>query len=768
MKNILTIVLVWICTNIFANTDKYRLILNDEPATKITVAWNQISGNNPVVYYGTQDFGTNFNAYPNQKTVDRTTNFRGMSNQFARISNLTPNTAYYFVIKDSEGVSERFWFKTAPADRSRLSFIAGGDSRNNPEPRQNANRLVAKLKPNAVLFGGDMTFSDNNTQWQNWFNDWQLTIASDGRMFPIVATRGNHEDSSTIYQLFDTPNTDSYYAITFGDEFFRIYTLNTEISVLGDQKTWLEQDLADNANVYWKSAQYHKPIRPHQSGKSEGVDRYEAWANNFYQHGVKLAIECDSHMVKTTYPVKPSSGFNDNSGFVQSQVDGTVYAGEGCWGAPLRANDDDKSWTRSSGSFNQFKWFFVDEQKIEMKTIKVDNAVNVGEVTNDNPFQTPTNLDIWQMSDGENTVYIYPTVEAEFSPNMVTNFATTQVNLSVDITKGIENVTSVSFYAIDNLGNETMLDTVNSAPYQLETYVPNNGQYTIRAEISTAGESFDIFKTINAGDFTSNTFAGVSQGSNDITQQQDGDMVFDETQLYLGYRTSGGYESTGIRFENVNIPKDAVIDYAYIEFTPSDNKSENAESTITIEDVPDSSPFGSESFNLRDRQKATEELIWTIPEWTTDVVDANTRTPELKNLIQLITEKSDWEQGNAITFSFAPSGVSTSGLLNTRKAYAHENDPTKAPKLVYAFSFESSQWSAVAEVAPGVGVNTEEPQMPLDINGIMRSSVRNADNQLYQCNENLEGAIGYDKKDHTLKVCTQENEKFQWKKVDLK
>ncbi len=94
-----------------------------------------------------------------------------------------------------------------------------------------------------------MTDDDTNGEWQDWFDDWQDTIASDGRMFPIIPARGNHEDvADTIYNLFDTPNTDSYYAITFGNDLIRAYTLNTEISVLGNQKTWLQNDLTSPSN----------------------------------------------------------------------------------------------------------------------------------------------------------------------------------------------------------------------------------------------------------------------------------------------------------------------------------------------------------------------------------------------------------------------------------------------------------------------------------------------------------------------------------------
>jgi hypothetical protein len=388
----------------------------------MTIAWNQISGNNPQVHYGMTDHRTNYTLYNNVNGVDRSISFRGMDNRFSRITGLLPNTSYYFVIRDSQDSSKRFWFKTAPDDTSRLSFIAGGDSRNNRTPRQRANTLVSKLKPHAVFFGGDMTSGDTDGQWQDWFDDWQLTTASDGRMFPIVAARGNHEyDEEVVYNLFDTPNQDSYYAITFGDNLIRCYTLNSEISVLGNQLNWLQNDLANSSANIWKMAQYHKPMRPHTANKSEGNDIYGAWAQLFYDEGVNLVVDCDSHMAKTTFPIKPSSGSNSEEGFEIDNEFGTVYTGEGSWGAPLRPNNDDKSWTRNSGSFNQFKLLFVGADKIELRTIKVDNALDVGENTNNNPFQLPSNLDVFTPSPGEDVIDILPKTTSSNAPITVTS-----------------------------------------------------------------------------------------------------------------------------------------------------------------------------------------------------------------------------------------------------------------------------------------------------------------------------------------------------------
>jgi hypothetical protein len=50
--------------------------------------------------------------------------------------------------------------------------------------------------------------------------------------------------------------------------------------------------------------------------------------------------------------------------------------------------------------FNQFKWIFISKKNIECRTIKTDSVANVAELSNDNPFEIPKNLEIWNPPNG--------------------------------------------------------------------------------------------------------------------------------------------------------------------------------------------------------------------------------------------------------------------------------------------------------------------------------------------------------------------------------
>lgn len=383
-----------------AKARRFRCMLKTS-VSEMTIGWEQVSGENPVVYFGQHDEGQNYMNYTYKRYPIRTVNAKGMVNKFACLTNLRPSTVYYFIIQDSEGTSQRYSFKTLPDDHNaRLSIIGGGDSRNHRIARQNANKMVAKVRPHLVLFAGDMTGGDSGAEWQRWMDDWQLTIGTDGRMTPVIAARGNHERSdASIIDMFDVPHPKVFYGITLARGLMRIYTLNSMKGSSQEQLKWLTNDLAENQDIAWRMAQYHHPMRPHNRRKHEQEFLRRNWGRLFYTYKVQLALECDSHLSKITWPIRATDNRSEagyDEGFVRD-TNGTVFIGEGGWGAPLRKNDDTKRWTRASGSFNQIKWVLVSRSNLEIRTLKTENVDRVVGLTDENQFDIPENIDLWMI-----------------------------------------------------------------------------------------------------------------------------------------------------------------------------------------------------------------------------------------------------------------------------------------------------------------------------------------------------------------------------------
>lgn len=488
-----------------AQPKNFRTMYREDPSSSVVIGWSQIialptNGTNFKLFYSETDHGQDTTAYKQdnetvapQKVVK---NFKSMDHYFVRLTNLEANTPYYFVVAydtpsltgvggipgiSTTELTERYWSATMPDNPNEpLSIISGGDSREDLEHpdqtlqsitiRREANKMVAKLNPHVVFFGGDYTFASADNEWMDWLDDWELTYSSSNKITPIVAAAGNHEyapfggiqaGSQILTSIFDVPQDDVYFALTFGGNLLRLYTLNTEVAISGDQSDWLKDDLvATDTLVHWKMAQYHKPIRPHESGKSDQNTAYAEWAQAFYDFQVRLVFESDAHVVKTTYPLMPTTldngenndeGFESDMNFVRTENRGTVYVGEGTWAA-LRHGNDAKVWTRAMGGFNQVKWVWVTKDTVEVRTVITfdpsdeEYVNNIPALDDNTRFTEPVEVQVWNPATGK-VVFITDNGLTPRSFNQAPLLDIPDVNLLED--DGLVQVYNLLDYASD-------------------------------------------------------------------------------------------------------------------------------------------------------------------------------------------------------------------------------------------------------------------------------------------------------------------------------
>jgi len=399
------------------NTVKFvRAIQTGNLSDSIKLSWSsKKSSHLQTIYYGQTDHGSNLEMYPLTQKITKRTKFLGITSNFVDLKKLKPNTSYYFVIKEDKNSGTRYWFKTTPLNFSNerpLSVIMGSDSRNNRTPRRNANLIVSKVRPDAIWFAGDYVDKGTPTEWKRWLHDWKYTITADRQIFPIIPARGNHELSNKVIEYFFDAPKDNYYYISYGNNYLRHYILNSEKSKLGDQKDWFTNEISSipSKNSTWRTAMYHRPTIPHNSSKSGKKFQFQEWSQNFFKEKFRLVLEGDSHTMKTTWPLKPKTGSykdeNVKDNFTIDKEYGTVYTGEGSWGAPIRSNNRTYPWTRTSGKFNQIKWALISPEDIKLKTVLTNNAEEVESLTIDQQFKTPNNLDIWKLKDQSEDIII--------------------------------------------------------------------------------------------------------------------------------------------------------------------------------------------------------------------------------------------------------------------------------------------------------------------------------------------------------------------------
>lgn len=376
---------------VLAKTQYHRLSWDVDPAHNAIIGFSPNGQSQaPEVRYG---FSTDESLWSSQ-TVSSEAVFDGkLTSYFVRLSGLPENSPVYYRVCDQEGCGDKLWFKTAPTDESPFTLVAGGDTRSGHTNRRKGNQLIAKIRPLAILHGGDFTNKNTAAQIELFLQDWQLTLSADiiggqdfKRIYPLLPTHGNHEDGNykTLCQVFGV-DFDQDEQCTFNDTYnsvsisplLRAYTLNSQFmnagwsSYANTMNQWLTDDLArhQGENV-WRIAQYHKPMFPHYSGKAENLQLHTWWADIFYQQAMNLVVESDTHINKMTEALKPTS-----NNFVATEEGGTVFIGEGSWGAPARSANAPKEWTIDLAAIQQFKVLSVSKDNISVRTAQFDGDV---------------------------------------------------------------------------------------------------------------------------------------------------------------------------------------------------------------------------------------------------------------------------------------------------------------------------------------------------------------------------------------------------------
>jgi hypothetical protein len=166
----------------------------------------------------------------------------------------------------------------------------------------------------------------------------------------------------------------------------------------------------------------------------------------------------------------------------------------------------------------------------------------------------------------------------------------------------------------------------------------------------------------------------VSQSSDDAEERlSSGSVDLTSSDLEM-IRDGSNDQAVGVRFQNLELPKGAVIQYAFIEFTAKDAGSADAQLQIYCQDDVNPESFTSSSTNISGRDKTSQMTNWTPGTWTAENIY---QTPDLSEIITSVISKSEWDAGNAMTFIIEGSG--------TRNAHSFDGSSAKAPQLVIGY-----------------------------------------------------------------------------------
>ena len=138
---------------------------------------------------------------------------------------------------------------------------------------------------------------------------------------------------------------------------------------------------------------------------------------------------------------------------------------------------------------------------------------------------------------------------------------------------------------------------------------------------------------------------------------------------------------SGFRYQNINIPRGAVVTSAALRFTSAGLNNSITNFKIAAHAIGDAPEFTNTNSDISDRTLSTNEVVWDTdnawPNWGETIA-----SPDLTSVVQEIINRSDWCGGNNIAFIMESIDM-TSG--SNRKAFSSDDGSSRSPQLVLTY-----------------------------------------------------------------------------------
>lgn len=293
------------------------LTWQNSPQTTMTITWRTDQKGEKSLAYFSSDGNLAILDYQNQEAETFTFEETAAWIHSVELTGLNPGETYWAVLQTDEYRSEKFSFRTAPAESEDLVFVVGADAqdvRTHMDTIREVFKKAAQEDPDFFIYSGDFVNDElSDLEWDLFFDVWhELMITDEGRRIPLIPAIGNHEVVAGYggnkelavfyYNRFKLPEPEKYYALQFGPDLTIISLDSNHTSPIdGEQLSWLESTLEEHQDSKWIFAHYH-------DGAWWGKDRMPAklrakWIPLFEEYGVDLVHNGHSHTYIKTVPI---------------------------------------------------------------------------------------------------------------------------------------------------------------------------------------------------------------------------------------------------------------------------------------------------------------------------------------------------------------------------------------------------------------------------------------------------------------------------------
>jgi len=143
-------------------------------------------------------------------------------------------------------------------------------------------------------------------------------------------------------------------------------------------------------------------------------------------------------------------------------------------------------------------------------------------------------------------------------------------------------------------------------------------------------------------------------------------------------------QTIGIRFIGVNLPKNALINNAYIQFETQKLGSTATSLTIWGEAQDNPGTFTATSQDVSSRLRTATSAVWTPPSWTVLYqAGVDQRTSNISTILEDLISRPGWSSGNSMVFIIGGTGL--------RTAWSYDGLRSGAPRLHIEYTISANQ-----------------------------------------------------------------------------
>ncbi len=722
MKNCPYLIFLFLGLSVFSRNNNGFKLFETEKIKKPTTVLKKTSNDVLTLFYGTINEGSNYLCYPKSINISKTQNSSSVE-----LSDLLPDTDYYFVIKTGEKLSKEYTFRTAKlasenpfskidlknlsglgtnalplADRKDFTVIALPDTQHYTYRESNFKIFIdqtqwiinQKVNLNIVLVDhlGDIVDYSEPVQWNRARQALNLLNQND---IAIGVAPGNHDynaiDVIGPADLYDKnfPATNAI-AIADGLGITSYQAYGWYGGYMGGTNDVVTSDDGNYENRLWKNnyvlfsaggmdfiniaLEYNFPYQTQQ------------WVDD-----VLTAFPNRRAIISTHKFLSDDNTLNSSSGNVQAVLDnilqkhcnvflilsGHYYSGPtpgeaerdeiNACGKPvyLRMSNYQED-TNGGNGFLRMMTFHPKTNTIEVKTYSP--ILNEYKTDVDSQFTLDYDMSLVDLN-----------LEIK-SPENNENFpaGTSSIGIKVKTSKEVD-------YVEFKLNGKTFVDTENSGnSFEVIASGPTgwlpNGTYTIEVIAYNNETSSSIRKqiTITVGPTLKTLDIRISSANDDVEENvsaSNGHIDVGSGDLEFYTEEATDVQQVGLRFKGITIPRGATISKAYLEFTADETNSGPVTIKIAGEAIGNSPVFNASPYNVSSRTKTNSKIDWSPENWT--VLGAKYKTSDLGSIVQEIVNKSSWNSSNAMSFILYGGNTAT----NSRIAESFEGGKNIAPLL---------------------------------------------------------------------------------------